>query len=104
MSVQMNGQASKPIKNLNQLIPLAVIGAGLIILGLLAVVILASDNYSGDLSVVPSEVNFPAPDLTLNDLQGEKVSISEYRQQIVLINNWATWCPPCKAEDRKSVV
>jgi len=98
MSVQMNGQASKPIKNLNQLIPLAVIGAGLIILGLLAVVILASDNYSGDLSVVPSEVNFPAPDLTLNDLQGEKVSISEYRQQIVLINNWATWCPPCKAE------
>ena len=94
----MNGQASKPIKNLNQLIPLAVIGAGLIILGLLAVVILASNNYSGDLSVVPSEVNFPAPDLTLNDLQGEKVSISEYRQQIVLINNWATWCPPCKAE------
>jgi thiol-disulfide isomerase/thioredoxin len=26
------------------------------------------------------------------------ISISEYNQKIVMINNWATWCPPCKAE------
>ncbi|MFZ2096691.1 MAG: TlpA disulfide reductase family protein [Anaerolineales bacterium] len=46
----------------------------------------------------PSSVNFPAPDLTLNDLDGRKVNLSDYRQNIVLINNWATWCPPCRAE------
>ena len=48
--------------------------------------------------MIPEQVNFPAPDLTLNDLHGEKVTIADYQEQIVLINNWATWCPPCKAE------
>ncbi len=46
----------------------------------------------------PSSVNFPAPDLTLNNLQGDKITLSDYRPKIVLINNWATWCPPCKSE------
>ena len=49
-------------------------------------------------SVVPAEVNLPAPDLTLTDLSGNTVSLSDYPGRIVLVNNWATWCPPCKAE------
>ncbi len=51
-----------------------------------------------DVSVVPAQVSFPVPEIILNDLSGNKVDIADYRQQIVLINNWATWCPPCKAE------
>lgn len=46
----------------------------------------------------PAKVNFVAPDLLLKNLQGDTVSLSDYRGKIVLVNNWATWCPPCKAE------
>jgi peroxiredoxin len=46
----------------------------------------------------PLAVNFPAPDLTLENLAGETRSLEDYRDHVVLVNNWATWCPPCKAE------
>lgn len=51
-----------------------------------------------ELSVVPAKVSFPAPELTLNDIQGVSHSLADYRGQVVLINLWATWCPPCKEE------
>jgi len=41
---------------------------------------------------------FLAPDFTLDTLDGKKVTLSELRGKIVLINLWATWCPPCRAE------
>jgi peroxiredoxin len=49
-------------------------------------------------SVVPAPVSFPAPELTLSRLDGQAESLDDYLGQVVLINNWATWCPPCKAE------
>jgi len=84
--------------NLSQIIPLVLIGVGLIVIGLVVIKVLTNDGFTNDYSVVPSVVNFPAPEITLNDLNGKMFRISDYRQQIVLVNNWATWCPPCKAE------
>ena len=39
-----------------------------------------------------------APDFAASDLDGNRVRLSDYRGKVVLINIWATWCPPCRHE------
>lgn len=86
-------------------LPLIMIGIGLIVIAVAFVIFTpkASDATSasapGEIPAsIPGEMNYPAPELTLTDMQDETVSLTDYRGQWLLVNNWATWCPPCRAE------
>ncbi len=52
---------------------------------------------SADTTPAP-QADHPAPDFTLMRLDGTPVTLSKLTGQVALINIWATWCPPCRAE------
>jgi cytochrome c biogenesis protein CcmG/thiol:disulfide interchange protein DsbE len=86
-----------------RVIGLMVAGVGLFIVGVTAWFLLANrladdPTQPTDFSAIPAKVQYDAPTLTLNDIEGNRFSLSDYRGQVVLVNLWATWCPPCKAE------
>ncbi len=82
------------------------------ILLLAGVAIIAINFFSEDETAADSTVPTPstndqsqslaqgavAPDFTLTDQNGETVRLSDYRGKKVILNFWATWCPPCRAE------
>lgn len=46
----------------------------------------------------PPRAGDPLPEMTAVDLHGDEVRLADYRGRAVLLNLWATWCPPCRAE------
>lgn len=84
--------------NNKKLIPLLFLGLGLLLIAGSIYYLFRNTESQSDLTAIPVQMNYPAPELTLTSLEGTQVSLADYRGQVVLVNLWATWCPPCKKE------
>lgn len=46
----------------------------------------------------PVEPPRPAPQFSLPDIDGRRHALADYKGKVILLNFWATWCPPCRRE------
>src|SRR5581483_7631904 len=69
-------------------------------LGIVAAVAFYQLNHSGGLAEAAFAQGAPkaAPDFALKDVTGKVYHLSDYRGKVVMLNFWATWCPPCNKE------
>lgn len=94
-SRQARKQQRAAQKRRTRLQNITLIAGGVIVIGAVLVFALAA---TPNVAIGPAQIGKPISDFSLTDLNGAAHAISSYKGRPVLINAWATWCPPCKAE------
>ncbi len=78
-------------------VPFLLMTGGLAII-LLAVLLVLTQNTATGQNVSTVRIGQSLGNFTLTDLEGRNAKLSDYQGKVVLLNIWATWCPPCRAE------
>lgn len=81
-----------------------------VVLGLISIAVVQAMNHTADKKTETEQkpainnqlggltIGVKAPDFTLHSIKGDEVKLSDFKGKKVLLNFWATWCPPCKKE------
>ena len=93
---------SQPLRETKSWAYLQILLAAILIVGALGMLVWLAintgQNQDGGASANLAQQGEPAPDFTLPSISGDNVRLGDYAGQVVVVNLWATWCPPCKAE------
>lgn len=65
---------------------------------LLPVQVMANPSFFEKMGIVAPKTSRPAPDFSLKNIRGKRIQLSDFKEKIVLINFWATWCGACVEE------
>jgi peroxiredoxin len=93
-------ESNRPNLRLTALMTLVAGGIFILGAGLIPLLVNAQQKALASAAPIipPTTANYPAPQLSLTDLQGKPASLEDYAGKVILVNNGATWCPPCKIE------
>jgi len=90
----MNGEKSQPRKNTQLLLTILFVFIACVFL----IIFLREERDSTIKTTKPLQPGIQVPNFVFADMNGKEVSLSDHRGKVVLLNVWATWCPPCRQE------